>query len=238
MEEIESKVTNHTTMLFNIDKFIKLTSIVDAREKILRLTQFFIVLLLAWYPQKPILSQLKLQILILRKFLRCFKPIEHSRNAIRLFKNKKTGDNSTLLILKNICFVFYLGLDQIVLLRMLNVIPNNNLTNVQLPKFTNLFWLTALTIDTRWNLKEIATIQRSRKLMSTKRNDIDKEKRMIQLESLNKKQTNAIRKIIWDILDSFIVSTYLHYINSFNYIVGLSGITTSLMAIKDILEKC
>ncbi|SMN22434.1 similar to Saccharomyces cerevisiae YOL147C PEX11 Peroxisomal membrane protein required for medium-chain fatty acid oxidation and peroxisome proliferation [Maudiozyma saulgeensis] len=212
----------------SIDKFIKFTNITDVREKLLRWTQFLIVLLIAWFPRIKVLPQLKLQILIIRKVLRCFKPLHHANVAQ---KNYKTNSNA-LLILKNIFFMLYLGLDQIVLLRMVNMLPTNPLTLQLAPKFANLFWLTALSIDIRINLNNMKVMDDD--LIQNK----SKENRNLQRIQTSQKQYNALRKIVWDIMDSYIVSTYLNYMKPYNTLVGIFGMTTSMLALQDIWQKC
>jgi len=69
-----------------IDKYVRFTDVTDVREKLLRWTQFLIVLLIAWLPQTELLPQLKLQILIIRKVLRCFKPLHHVNIAYHNYR--------------------------------------------------------------------------------------------------------------------------------------------------------
>lgn len=212
-----------------VDKFIRFVNITDVREKLLRWLQFFIVFTAVWFPQSALLLQLKSQILIIRKFLRCFKPIQHANVA---YKHCYSTDIDYLFILKNICFMLYLGADQIVLLRMLNLIPKNNFSLVQVPRFANIFWLTALSVDIRTNLNIIKQLdlKKSDKVVLTKDTT--------QKKILRTTRYIAIRKIVWDILDTYIVSTYLQYMKSYNVIVGMFGMTTSTFALQDTWNKC
>lgn len=211
-----------------MDHFLRFVDKTDSREKLLRLTQFLIVLVLAWWPGSPLLSQLKVQVLIMRKVLRCFKPLSHGRVALNQITGEHKAANYGLITLKHICFMLYLGLDQLVLLRMLNVIPSNDMTTVLLPKFTNLFWLSALSVDIRINLSIVQMCDK----------DPTRKEQKAQITARYRTRRRAIRKIIWDVLDSYVVSTYLHYATVYSSIVGLCGITTSVMAMQDLWGGC
>lgn len=212
-----------------VDKFIVFTNITDVREKLLRWLQFFIVFISIWFPQSTILLQLKSQILIIRKVLRCFKPLQHVNTA---YKHCSTTNIDYLFILKNICFMLYLGADQLVLLRMLNVISKNNFSLVQVPRFANIFWLTALSIDIRMNLNIIKKLD-DKKLGRGVSSQDETQKKIV-----TRTRFIAIRKIIWDILDTYIVSTYLHYMKSNGILIGIFGMITSTLAMQDIWNKC
>lgn len=214
-------------MTLSVDHFIRLVDKTDAREKLLRLSQFFIVLILAWWPETVLLSQLKIQVLIIRKVLRCFKPVSHANAARKQLLDEPKSPNYSLIALKHICFMMYLGLDQLVLLRMLNVIPSNEMTLSLLPKFTNLFWLSALSVDIRINLSTIEACDKHPKKQDDE-----------VLKKVQRSKYVAIRKIIWDVLDSYIVSTYLDYATTYNSVVGACGITTSLLAMQDMWNSC
>lgn len=213
-----------------VDKFITFTNITDVREKLLRWLQFFIVFITIWFPQSTLLLQLKSQILIIRKVLRCFKPLQHANIA---YKGYYSSNADYLFILKNICFMLYLGADQIVLLRMLNMIPKNNFSLVQVPKFANIFWLTALSVDIRVNLNTIKYLdeEKSDKVISTK-------EKLQQKKIRRRTWYISVRKLIWDILDTYIVSTYLQYMKSYNLLIGVFGMITSTLAMQDIWNKC
>ncbi|KAG0670203.1 hypothetical protein C6P45_002676 [Maudiozyma exigua] len=212
-----------------VDKFIVFTNITDVREKLLRWLQFFIVFISIWFPQSTIPLQLKAQILIIRKVLRCFKPLQHANTA---YKHCYSTNIDYLFILKNICFMLYLGADQIVLLRMLNLISKNNFSLVQVPRFANIFWLTALSIDIRMNLNII------KKLDDKKLDKGASSQDKTQKKIVTRTRFISIRKIIWDILDTYIVSTYLQYMKSNSILIGIFGIITSTLAMQDIWNKC
>ena len=212
-----------------VDKFIVFTNITDVREKLLRWLQFFIVFISIWFPQSTILLQLKSQILIIRKVLRCFKPLQHANTA---YKHCSSTNIDYLFILKNICFMLYLGVDQIVLLRMLNVISKNNFSLVQVPRFANIFWLPAVSIDIRRNLNII------KKLDDKKLDKGVSSQDKTQKKIVTRTRFIAIRKIIWDILDTYIVSTYLQYMKSNGILIGIFGMITSTLAMQDIWNKC
>lgn len=128
--------------------------------------------------------------------------------------------------------MLYLGVDQIVLLRMLNVISKNNFSLVQVPRFANIFWLTALSIDIRMNLNII------KKLDDKKLDKGVSSQDKTQKKIVTRTRFIAIRKIIWDILDTYIVSTYLQYMKSNGILIGIFGMITSTLAMQDIWNKC
>jgi len=115
---------------------------------------------------------------------------------------------------------------------MINIIPTNSFTLQQAPKFANLFWLSALSVDIRINLESIKNIE------DEVRPNVKNENKSYHRRQTIEKRNNAIRKIIWDVMDSYIVSTYLQYMKPYSSIVGIFGMFTSTLALHDIWKKC
>lgn len=222
-----------------ITRLIKFFDAAAGREKVLRLLQY-LCRFLSIEKGGPT-KQLERQFLLIRKVLRFLKPLNYLKLASKVYDNKLAGDAFVRYcnVWKNLAFALYLALDQINLLRMLKVISSTSLTGKMIPKWTNQSWLLSLFLGILMNGRKIQIAQRhideiknAKKEGSGKDTDKDEEKKV--LATVTKERYSAIRKLLWDSLDSLIVMNNLSYLKLDDGYTGLIGITTSLLGMQDL----
>ncbi|CCH62679.1 hypothetical protein TBLA_0I00140 [Henningerozyma blattae CBS 6284] len=232
-----------------ITRLLKFLDTTVGREKVLRLLQY-LCRFIAIRQHSSVAKQLQVQFVMMRKVLRFFKPLSHVQAASRAFDNKLASDNVLRIgsIIKDLSMAGYLTLDQINLLRIFKLVPVNNLTGKKIPRWTNWLWLfgliSGIVLDLRKaniSNKKIEILEKEALLIKTSGEEGTKEKNeesIIQNKKLLVKskleRKAAIRKLVWDALDSYIVLNNLQYLKSGDDRTGLAGMVTSVMAIQDL----
>ncbi|AGO10759.1 AaceriAGR400Wp [[Ashbya] aceris (nom. inval.)] len=198
------------------------------REKTLRLLQYLCRFL--GFQYKSVLArQLQAQFTVTRKLLRFLKPLNHMQLAAKLYDNKIGPDELLRVtgVVKNIFSGAYLALDQVNLLRMLRIVPTTPFTATRLPRWTNWMWFGALVAGIVSDLRTLEVAQRRLATASP-------EKDAQQVAKTQEERFRAVRRLIWDCLDMFIVLNNLNFLGAQDGSVGLAGVATSLFGIQDL----
>lgn len=226
-----------------VSRLVKFLETVNGREKVLRLIQFLTKFIITQQSSLE-LSYLHSQLVIVRKFFRFFKPVNHWRLAMNIFNNKLSqtdGITRWANILKNIFFGLYLFLDQINLLKLLKLVQVNHMTSKRIPRWTNMFWLIALLFGVTLDIRKIQIS--NQKLKAIRMSEKKSEDKEVQdnyktIKSSKKERDGAVRRLVWDSLDSVIVLNNLQYLETDARITSLFGIVTSVFGIQDIWNSC
>lgn len=215
----------------SITRLIKFLDSSASREKVLRLLQYLCRFLGVQY--KYLLSkQLQVEFATVRKFLRFLKPLNHIQAASKFYDNKIAPDELLRWcnIIKNLAYAGYLALDQISLLRILKLIPVNPLTSKKIPRWTNWCWLAGLVAGLTMDIAKIRLCQK--KIHSLINEDGGDEKKLLQ-KTYNER-FGALRRLVWDGIDTFVVLNNLKFLQSQDSSVALAGMTTSLLGMQDL----
>ncbi|KAK6458131.1 peroxisomal biogenesis factor 11 [Scheffersomyces xylosifermentans] len=210
----------------------KLVTFLDStpkREKSFRLLAY-LSRFLAYYLQRkgyPIewvnmWSGLKGHFTFIRKGMRFFKPINHLQTAAKTYDNKLLDPvlQSTTVI-RNLGYAGYLTLDSVTWFKMLGIIDKTKFPTIS--KWASRFWLLGLIAGIVNSLHIIRSL--------TTKTTVDEK---VDQAAIDKKLYSAKRKLIWDLLDSFIALNSLDILHFTEGDVGLAGIITSIMGLKDL----
>lgn len=213
----------------------RLTKLLDTtvgREKFLRFLQYF-CRVLALQGKSVLAKHLQLQFTMIRKVLRFAKPLNHLQIVSNIYNKDLNVNvfNKWFNIGKNLSLGAYLTLDQLNLLRLLFILPKNELTLKKIPRGANWFWFLSLLNGIAMDINNLLSLEYN--LTKIDEEPKDKEVKKIVHKTMTQKYT-AIRRLIWDLLDSFIVLNNLNYLNSRDDLVGMAGVITSIFGIQDL----
>lgn len=225
----------------SLNKLVNYLETTNGREKVLRLLQY-LSRFLAVQRSSTQFKALQMQFTVVRKFLRFLKPISSFQAACKNYDNKLNKKDLVMYwsnIIKNLANGLYLTFDQINLLRMLNVVPKTYFTANLVPRWSNWFWLYGILSSLVINFKSIQQNQMKivailKERRSSADNEEDKEEDKKYLEQAYRQRYLAVRKLIWDLLDAFIVLNNLNFLNNKDGYIALSGVATSLFGIQDL----
>lgn len=220
-------VVYHPT-LTRLVKFLDSTA---GREKALRLLQYLCRFLSFQY-SSVLAKQLQGEFTTVRKILRFLKPLNHLQAASKFYDNKISGDAILRWgnIAKNIAYVGYLSLDQVNLLRILRLVPVTKATGTKVPRWTNWCWLAGLISGLILDLRKI---QLSQQRITSLVEDNDADEKKLLYKSYEER-FQALRRLVWDSVDTFIVLNNLKFLNSQDGSVALAGVATSLFGLQDL----
>ncbi|SCU84162.1 LADA_0D00210g1_1 [Lachancea dasiensis] len=229
------------TLIYHPSVF-RLVSLLDStagREKVLRLLQYLCRFL--GYQYSSILAKkLQAEFTTVRKILRFLKPLNHLQAASKFYDNKITNDNVVRWcnVLKNLAYAGYLTLDQINLLRILRLVPATKITGVKVPKWANWCWLAGLVSGLALDLRKLQVSQdRIRALTAKGDHSVDeKHSTAVEVASHYSDRSAALKRLLWDSLDTFIVMNNLKFIDSPDGSIGLAGVATSLFGLQGVWE--
>lgn len=225
----------------------RLTKLLDTtvgREKLLRFLQYF-CRVLALQGRSTLAKHLQLQFTMIRKVLRFAKPLNHIQAVSNIYNKDLHVDtvNKWFNIGKNLALGAYLSLDQINLLRLLFVVPKNDFTVRMVPRYANWFWLVSLLNGIGMDLNSLFNLEHSLAQIDDKGKEkntaeINKSRDTTEIKKVVHKtmvqKYSVIRKLVWDLLDSFIVLNNLNYLSARDDLVGMAGVVTSLFGIQDL----
>ncbi|KAK6203278.1 peroxisomal biogenesis factor 11 [Scheffersomyces amazonensis] len=217
----------------------KLITFIDStpkREKSFRLLAY-LSRFLAFYAERKgysletikLFANLKQHFTFIRKGLRFLKPLNHLQAASKFYDNKLLDPvlQSTSII-SNLGYAGYLTLDSITWFKMLGIIDTKKFPTVS--KWASRFWLLALLAGIVNSLHIITS------LTSQKSSTKDEDEK-VDTKAIESKLYKAKRKLVWHLLDSFICLNTLDILHFTEGDIGLAGIITSVMGLKDLWES-
>lgn len=226
-----------------VTQLVKFLDTTAGREKVLRLLQY-LSRFIAGNRHSLLAKHIQLEFTMVRKLLRFLKPLNHLQLATK-FLHATEGDNGDLIVkyanvVKNLSFAIYLSLDQINLFRLLKLIPVTPFSGKKVPRWANMFWLYALLSGIVMDLRKIQlTDARLKSLLFKTVEDgaaQDKVAEKAEVKKVAKERFAAVRRLVWDSVDSFIVLNNLSYLSSRDDAVGIAGVITSLFGLQDLWQ--
>ncbi|KAK6466040.1 peroxisomal biogenesis factor 11 [Scheffersomyces coipomensis] len=218
----------------------KLITFIDStpkREKSFRLIAY-LSRFLAYYAERKgypietikLFANLKQHFTFIRKGLRFLKPLNHLQAASKIYDNKLLDPilQSTSII-RNLGYAGYLTLDSITWFKMLGIIDSKKYPTIS--KWASRFWLLGLVSGIINSLHIINSLSRSTTTSS------EDEKDQVDSKQVAQKLYSAKRKLVWDLLDSFICLNSLDILHFTEGDIGLAGVITSVMGLKDLWES-
>ncbi|EGW30493.1 uncharacterized protein SPAPADRAFT_63314 [Spathaspora passalidarum NRRL Y-27907] len=211
-----------------LTKLAKFLDSTPQREKTLRLFAY-LSRFLGYYAYRKgysrdtveMYNSLKTQLSFIRKALRFFKPVKHVQTAAQAYDNKLLDPILQLTtVVRNLALAGYLTLDGVVFFKMLGIIDKKKYPTVA--RTSAKFWLLSLIAGVAHSLRIIYSLNRN-----------TEEKTAVESTSLNNKLCAAKRKLVWDLLDMFIASNLLGILHFTEGDVGLAGVITSVMGLRD-----
>lgn len=178
------------------------------------------------YPVEMIntVKELKSQVTFLRKGMRFLKPLNHLETASKTFDNKLMDPVlQKTTVIRNLGYAGYLTIDGFIFLKMLGLVDKGRFKTGS--TWASRFWLLGLIAGVINSLRTIS-------INKSKLTDSESEK--INTKEVKQKIYKAKRKLVWDLLDSFIALNSLNYLHFTEGDVGLAGTITSVMGLKDL----
>lgn len=211
-------------------KLIKFLDSTPKREKAFRLVAY-LSRFLSYYLQRKGFSSsavkqfqdLKAHATFIRKGLRFLKPLNHLQTASKAYDNKL--QDSVLqgtVVVKNLAYAVYLSLDSITWFKMLGFVDKKTLPN--LAKWASRFWLLGL----------IAGLINSARILRINCAILKSSDEKTDTKAVAEKIYLAKRRIVWDLLDTFICLNTLNHLHFSEGDVGFAGVITSIMGLKDL----
>ncbi|EGV64990.1 Peroxisomal membrane protein PMP27 [Yamadazyma tenuis] len=168
---------------------------------------------------------LKAQVTFLRKGMRFLKPLHHFEAASKAFDNKLMDPVlQQTTVIRNLGYAGYLTIDGFIFVKMLGLVDSKRWSKAS--TWASRFWLLGLVAGVINSLRsyQINTIK-------LKASDSDEK---IDVKDVKSKLFKAKRKLIWDLLDTFIALNSLDYLHFTEGDVGLAGTITSVMGLRDL----
>lgn len=224
-----------------VTRLIKYLDTTAGREKALRLLQY-LCRFLAANQVSALAKGLQAQFTMVRKILRFLKPLNHLQAASKFYDNRLSGDNILRIgnVVKNLAYAGYLTFDQINLLRILSIVPVTPFTGKQVPKLANWFWFLGLASGLVMDVRNIHTSQAKILAVASKTSEGEEGAEKVSDDikaayvSACKQRYSAVRRLVWDSFDTFIVLNNLGYLSSSEESIGLAGVVTSLLGLEDL----
>lgn len=221
-----------------LTKLVKFWDSTPKREKSFRLLAYLSRFLSYYaykkgYPKETIemFKGLKNHFSFIRKGMRFFKPVPHLQTAAKAYDNQLMDPVlQVTTIIRNLGYAGYLGIDSVVFAKMLGLIDAKKWPN--LSTYASRFWLLGLVAGIIHSLRIITSLSNYKKDSVTTTD----EKTKVDEKSIGKQLYQAKRKLVWDLLDSFIALNTLNYLHFTEGDVGLAGVITSLMGLKDMWQ--
>ncbi|SCU98987.1 LANO_0F00386g1_1 [Lachancea nothofagi CBS 11611] len=219
----------------SISRLVSLLDTSAGREKVLRLLQY-LCRFLGFQYSSILAKKLQMEFTTVRKILRFLKPLNHLQAASKFYDNKIANDNVVRWcnVAKNLAYAGYLTLDQINLLRILQLVPVTKLTGVKVPRWTNWCWFAGLVSGLVLDLRKLQVSQDRIQALVT--DDGQKESGALELAKHYEDRASALKRLLWDLLDTFIVLNNLKFVDSPDGSIGLAGVATSLFGLQGLWE--
>ena len=230
-----------------LSKLIKFWDSTPKREKTFRLLSY-LSRFLGYYAYKKgysketieLWSNLKAHFTFIRKAMRFFKPVNHLQLASKAFDNKLMDPILQFTtIVRNLGYAGYLTIDAIVFFKLLGIIDKKKYPN--LGKYASRFWLLGLiaglinSLRIIYSLNSYENDQKNTQDEKVKETETETEtETKADTVAINQKLYQAKRKLIWDLLDTFIALNSLDILHFTEGDVGLAGVITSLLGLQDL----
>lgn len=213
-----------------LNKLIRFLDSTPKREKAFRLVAY-LSRFLSYYLQRTgyprlVVQQfldLKQHATFIRKGLRFLKPLNHLQTASKAYDNKL--QDSVLqgtTVVRNLAYASYLSLDTITWFKMLGLVDKKKLPKVA--KWASQFWLLGLVAGVVNSLRTLR-LNAARLASADEKTDA---------KAISDKIYQAKRKLVWDLLDSFICLNTLNFLHFTEGDVGFAGVITSIMGLRDL----
>ncbi|KAI3403065.1 PEX11 [Candida oxycetoniae] len=228
---VADSITYHPTLT----KLVKFWDSTPQREKSFRLLAYLSRFLSYYCYRKgyskeliDMFANLKNQFSFIRKGMRFFKPVTHLQAASRAYDNKLLDPVLQFTtIVRNLSYAAYLGFDGLIFGKMLGLVNKSRVPDAA--TWASRFWLLGLAAGIINSLRIIYSLS-SYERSSTSSAD---EKNQADINDVNNKLYIAKRKLVWDLLDSFIALNTLNFLHFTEGDIGLAGVLTSLMGLED-----
>ena len=141
-------------------------------------------------------------------------------------------------IIRNLGYAGYLTIDAIVFFKLLGIIDKKKYPN--LGKYASRFWLLGLIAGLINSLRIIYSLNSYENDQNTQDEKVKVKETETETETkadtvaINQKLYQAKRKLIWDLLDTFIALNSLDILHFTEGDVGLAGVITSLLGLQDL----
>ncbi|EMG50143.1 PEX11 Peroxisomal membrane protein PMP27 [Candida maltosa Xu316] len=216
-----------------ITKVVKFLDTTPKREKTFRLLTY-LSRFLGYYAYRKgysketieLWANLKANFTFIRKALRFLKPINHLQLASKAYDNKLLDPIlQATTIIRNLAYAGYLSIDGVIFFKLLGIIDSKKYPN--LPKYASRFWLVGLIAGLINSLRIIVSLRNYEK----QEGDNEKETDVV---AIKEKLYQAKRKLVWDLLDTFIALNSLNILHFTEGDIGFAGVITSLMGLVDL----
>lgn len=169
-----------------------------------------------------VFKNLKSQVTFLRKGMRFLKPLNHLETAAKTFDNKLMDPIlQKTTVIRNLGYAGYLTIDGFIFFKLLGLVDKKTWANAS--TWASRFWLLGL----------LAGICNSLRLYQINAAKWASEDEKIDVAEVKGKIYKAKKKLVWDLLDTFIALNSLNYLHFTEGDVGLAGVITSIMGLKD-----
>ncbi|EIE79680.1 hypothetical protein G6F46_004296 [Rhizopus delemar] len=233
-----------------VDAFNRYLGTTVGREKLCRLVQYF-ARFYAYYLFRTGASKdtvqrwvdLKTHLGNGRKFFRLLKPVEFAQVGVKSLSMKDQVLRYTAVAKQAGMFFYYLS-EAFVLSNAINFYKPSNIKKIT--EFSQKCWLTALVASLLSGLyKSKQLVAREKMLEKTRKmivnSEKDSEAQILELKAqektLAKDKYNTRYQMIQDAVDAIIPLAGLGYLKADEGIVGLAGMTTSILAMNTQWKK-
>lgn len=227
---------------------LRFSGSVEAREKVLRLLQYLVRLLRFWRFKalfsgglSQLLPALQSTLTLLRKPLRCLKPLNHL-NAFSLCISNELSDPVLRYseALKQLGFFFFFSLDSIQLMKMMGLLGgrgvNDRLTKNRfvknISKYAGGMWCLALVGGLIKNLRQFQILLARYSNKDIEEDQADRDRKLNQPPMMSSKKIQ--RDFVKNVLDFVIAINMYRELNIDNGIIGAFGVLTSAIGIQDL----
>ncbi|KIW95999.1 uncharacterized protein Z519_03065 [Cladophialophora bantiana CBS 173.52] len=225
-----------------VTHYLRYVATTVGRDKVLRTIQYF-SRFYAWYlyrtnnPTSAILpwTAIKNQFGLTRKILRVGKFVEHIRAGSELYDAAvKSGNGDKIVqylqILRQIGYAGYMFFDMMTLLDAMGVKKDPRAKSIQATAYR--FWFTGLVASALAGIYNTYKLRQHARAVDEK----DAEAKVEKVKIARQQQTVNIQ-LISDLCDLTVPSTILGYVNLDDGIIGLAGVTSSLLGMYGAWQK-
>ncbi|RCK57374.1 Peroxisomal membrane protein PMP27 [Candida viswanathii] len=216
-----------------VSKLVKFLDTTPKREKVFRLLSY-LSRFLGYYAYRKgysketiaLFANLKGNFTFIRKAMRFLKPINHLQLASKAYDNKLLDPVLQITtIIRNLAYAGYLTIDGVIFFKLLGLIDAKKFPN--LATYASRFWLIGLIAGLINSLRIIYSLK------DYEHQEGDKEKET-DAKAIHTKLYAAKRKLVWDLLDTFIALNSLDILHFTEGDVGFAGTITSLLGLEDL----
>ncbi|KIW24514.1 uncharacterized protein PV07_10225 [Cladophialophora immunda] len=225
-----------------VTHYLRYVATTVGRDKVLRTIQYF-SRFYAWYlyrtnnPTSAIQpwTAVKNQFGLTRKILRVGKFVEHIRAGSELYDAAiKSGNGDKIVqylqILRQIGYAGYMFFDMMTLLDAMGVKKDPRAKSIQATAYR--FWFTGLVASA------LAGVYNTYKLRERARTVDEKDaEAKVEKVKIARQQHTVNIQLISDLCDLTVPSTILGYVNLDDGIIGLAGVTSSLLGMYGAWQK-